>query len=127
MAACAWYVLIWVPVVCQRFGSAAWNPLLQQLFMVVCPAAALGVVSHNTRSFLAHVALLDGSAQTPHLCRVERNPVQASFLFTFPVFRMIRGSTLPGSSMSHTLVAFAGVQSSKTFIRQFVGFGLPQV
>ncbi|CDJ57706.1 ABC transporter family protein, related [Eimeria maxima] len=43
MAACAWYVLIWVPVVCQRFGSAAWNPLLQQLFMVVCPAAALGV------------------------------------------------------------------------------------
>ncbi|CDJ35112.1 Protein Abca14, related [Eimeria mitis] len=43
MAACAWYVLIWVPVVCQRFGSAAWDPHLQRLFMAICPAAALGV------------------------------------------------------------------------------------
>ncbi|CDJ67414.1 hypothetical protein, conserved [Eimeria necatrix] len=43
MAACAWYILIWVPIVCQRFGSAAWDPRLQWSIMVACPAAALGV------------------------------------------------------------------------------------
>lgn len=44
MAACAWYTLIWVPVLCQHFGTAALNPHVQWAFMVFCPAAALGVV-----------------------------------------------------------------------------------
>ncbi|KAL8272116.1 hypothetical protein Esti_003959 [Eimeria stiedai] len=43
MAGCAWYILIWVPVVCQRCGTSAWSPHLQRAFMVSCPAAAFGV------------------------------------------------------------------------------------
>ncbi|KAL8437560.1 hypothetical protein Efla_000423 [Eimeria flavescens] len=43
MAGCAWYILIWVPVVCQRYGTSAWSPHLQRTFMILCPGTAFGV------------------------------------------------------------------------------------
>ena len=94
MAACAWYFLICVPIVCQPFSSAAWNLHLQQLFMVACPAFALGVVCHDVPSLLSYEARAEGlqhrsATSCPFLLR--GNLAQAFF---YSSILLLRGPTL---------------------------------